>query len=69
MADAVKLLIGGPSLLYVLCFGAFCALLQIFMQYTGYVAVLKWLTLALFAYFGTVMVVNIPWARTSGGGT
>src|SRR5438046_7647211 len=31
-----------------------CAVLQVFMSYIRYVAVLKWLTLALFAYFGTV---------------
>jgi Mn2+/Fe2+ NRAMP family transporter len=37
-----------------------CAILQIFMKYSRYVSVLKWLTLALFAYFGTVMVVKIP---------
>jgi Mn2+/Fe2+ NRAMP family transporter len=29
--------------------------------------VLKWLTLALFAYFGTVMVVKIPWAEAARG--
>ena len=61
MADVVKLLVGGPHLLYVLVFGAFCATLQIFLQYSRYVAVLKWLTVALFAYFGTVMAVKIPW--------
>ena len=32
-----------------------------FLQYARYVAVLKWLTLALFAYFGTVLTVDIPW--------
>jgi Mn2+/Fe2+ NRAMP family transporter len=33
------------------------------MQYKRYVAVLKWLTVALFAYFGTVLVVRIPWSE------
>jgi Mn2+/Fe2+ NRAMP family transporter len=61
MGDAVGLLIGGPRLLYVVLFGVFCAVLQIIMQYTRYVSILKWLTLALFAYFGTVMVVKVPW--------
>jgi Mn2+/Fe2+ NRAMP family transporter len=28
---------------------------------------LKWLTLALFAYFGTIMVVEIPWAEAARG--
>jgi NRAMP (natural resistance-associated macrophage protein)-like metal ion transporter len=67
MGDALALLIGGPRLLYVVLFGALCGLLQIFMQYSRYVGVLKWLTLALFAYFGTVMVVKIPWAEAARG--
>jgi hypothetical protein len=37
--------------------------LQVFVQYTRYVSVLKWLTFSLFAYFGTVMVVDIPWGK------
>jgi Mn2+/Fe2+ NRAMP family transporter len=32
-------------------------------SYTRYVSVLKWLTFSLFAYFGTVMVVDIPWGE------
>jgi NRAMP (natural resistance-associated macrophage protein)-like metal ion transporter len=67
MADALKLLIGGPQLLYVVFLGLFCATLQIFVQYRRYVAVLKWLTLALLAYFGTVMVVKIPWGDAAWG--
>jgi len=67
MADALGLLIGGPSLIYVIAFGALCAILQVFMAYARYVAMLKWLTLALFAYFGTVMVVDIPWAEAAHG--
>jgi NRAMP (natural resistance-associated macrophage protein)-like metal ion transporter len=67
MADAVKLLVGGPHLLYVVVLGLLCAVLQIFMQYTRYVSVLKWLTLALFAYFGTVLAVEIPWTEAARG--
>jgi Mn2+/Fe2+ NRAMP family transporter len=67
MGDAVGLLVGGPHLAYVVLFGAVCAVLQIVMQYTRYVSVLKWLTLALFAYFGTVMVVEVPWAEVAWG--
>jgi len=63
MGDALKLLMGGPHLLYVVLFGALCAALQVFMKYRRYVAVLKWLTVALFAYFGTVLVVRIPWSE------
>ena len=67
MGDAQQLLLGGPRSLYVFAFGCFCALLQVFVQYSRYVAVLKWLTLSLFAYFGTVLAVNVPWAQAAWG--
>jgi NRAMP (natural resistance-associated macrophage protein)-like metal ion transporter len=67
MGDAVDLLIGGPKFLYVIGFGVLCAVLQVLMQYSRYVSVLKWLTLTLFAYFGTVMVVHVPWAEAARG--
>jgi NRAMP (natural resistance-associated macrophage protein)-like metal ion transporter len=67
MGEASALLIGGPRLFYVAVFGAVCGLLQIFMKYSRYVGVLKWLTLALFAYFGTVMAVKIPWSEAARG--
>jgi len=49
MADASRLVIGGPQALYVLLFGVICVVLQVFLQYTRYVSVLKWLTLFLLA--------------------
>ena len=67
MGDALQLLLGGPRPLYVFAFGCFCALLQVFVQYSRYVAVLKWLTLSLFAYFGTVLAVNVPWGQAARG--
>jgi Mn2+/Fe2+ NRAMP family transporter len=36
-------------------------MMQVLLQYTRYVKVLKWLTLVLFAYFGTVVLVAVPW--------
>lgn len=62
MAAALKLVIGGPQLLYVAMFGAISILLEVFVRYSRYVSVLKWLTLALFAYVGVAFVVRIPWA-------
>ena len=52
MAAGLKLVIGGPQLLYVALFGAVSGLLQVFVRYARYVFFLKWLTLALFAYVG-----------------
>jgi NRAMP (natural resistance-associated macrophage protein)-like metal ion transporter len=67
MGDALALLIGGPKLFYVFVFAFLCAGLQVFMDYSKYVGWLKWLTLALLAYFGTVMVVHVPWPEAAKG--
>ncbi len=67
MADALRLLIGGPRLLYVVALAAFCAALQIYVPYKSYAAVLRWLTLSLFSYFGTVLVVKMPWGEVARG--
>ena len=62
MAAALKLVIGGPDLAYVVAFAVVCLLLEIFLQYRRYVAWLKWLTLSLFAYVGVAFIVKLPWA-------
>jgi NRAMP (natural resistance-associated macrophage protein)-like metal ion transporter len=67
MGEATGLLAGGPKIVYVVFFGVACAVLQVFMQYFRYVSVLKWLTVVLFAYFGTVMVVKVPWGEAAYG--
>ncbi len=63
MADALKLMIGGSTHFYVVGFGVLSLLLQLFIPYSRYVHLLKWLTLALLAYVATVFVVQIPWAQ------
>jgi NRAMP (natural resistance-associated macrophage protein)-like metal ion transporter len=67
MGDAVWLLIGGPKSLYVVLFAVICAAMQVFVQYSQYVSVLKWMTLSLFAYFGTVLAVHVPWVEFAHG--
>src|SRR4051794_6429732 len=62
MGDALKLLVGGPRLLYVALFGAVCVATQVFMQYTRYVAILKWTTLSLLSYVATVLMANVSWS-------
>ena len=61
MADALKLLIGGPSTVYVVLFGTGCVVATVFMNYDRYVTVLKWMTLVLFAYVATLFATHIPW--------
>ncbi len=63
MGAVLKLLIGGPAPLYVALFGVVSVLLEIFVHYTSYVSILKWLSLSLFAYVATLFAVHIPWAQ------
>jgi NRAMP (natural resistance-associated macrophage protein)-like metal ion transporter len=61
MSDALKLVVGGSASVYVVLFGALSVLAQIFLDYRRYVKILKWLTLALFAYIAALCVVKVPW--------
>ncbi|MDB5467210.1 MAG: Mn2+/Fe2+ transporter, partial [Phenylobacterium sp.] len=65
MGAGLRLVIGGPELLYVGLFGLVSILLEVFVRYSRYVSVLKWLTLALFAYVGVALVVGIPWGAVA----
>jgi NRAMP (natural resistance-associated macrophage protein)-like metal ion transporter len=65
MADASRLVLGGPQVLYVLLFASVCIVLQVFLQYARYVSVLKWLTLFLFAYVATLFMVKVSWAEVA----
>lgn len=65
MADATRLLLPIPQWLLVLGFGAFCIWMQIFLPYARTVNILKWLTLSLFAYFATVLIVDVDWKQVA----
>ena len=65
MGAALKLVIGGPELLYVGAFALLSILLEVFVRYARYVSVLKWLTLALFAYVGVALMAGIPWGSVA----
>jgi NRAMP (natural resistance-associated macrophage protein)-like metal ion transporter len=61
MAAALHLLIDGPMLIYVGGFAVVTVLAEVFIRYSRYASVLRWLTLSLFAYVATVFVVGVPW--------
>lgn len=67
MADALKLLIGGPGFVYVVAFGVVSVAAQIFFDYRRYSAVLKWLTLSLFAYVGALAFAHVAWGEALRG--
>lgn len=65
MGSALTLLIGGPALLYSVCFALFSLLLEVFLPYHRYFPYLKVLTLSLFAYAGTAFVIEVPWGEVA----
>jgi NRAMP (natural resistance-associated macrophage protein)-like metal ion transporter len=67
MGAALQLLIGGPAAVYAALFAVGSLLLQVFIAYTRYASLLKWLSLSLFAYVGTVFTVHIPWGNVLRG--
>jgi Mn2+/Fe2+ NRAMP family transporter len=60
MGEALVLVLGGQRSVYVVFFALISLTLQIFVPFPRYAPFLKFLTLALFAYVGTVLVVHTP---------
>src|SRR5690242_5133148 len=67
MGAMSQMLAGGPRWLYVIAFGLICIAMQVLLEYTRYIKVLKWLTLSLLAYFGTAFTVAVPWREALHG--
>ncbi|MEC5215536.1 NRAMP (natural resistance-associated macrophage protein)-like metal ion transporter [Actimicrobium sp. GrIS 1.19] len=65
MGEAMTLIVGGPSRFYAAIFGVISLCLQIFIPYSRYVRILKWLTLALLAYVATLFTINVPWGEVA----
>ncbi|HYV87517.1 MAG TPA: divalent metal cation transporter [Candidatus Polarisedimenticolia bacterium] len=65
MGAGVKLLVGGPAFVYIAAFGVASVLLEVFMRYSRYVSVLKWLSLSLLAYAATAFIVHVPWSTVA----
>jgi NRAMP (natural resistance-associated macrophage protein)-like metal ion transporter len=63
MGAALVLMTGGNAALCTLLFGVFCVVLETFIPYGRYAAILKWTTLSLFSYFAVVAVAHVPWGE------
>ncbi len=62
MGAAAELVTGWPHRPFTIGFALISLGLQLFVPYHIYVRYLKWLTLALFAYVGVVLLIDVPWA-------
>jgi len=67
MGTASRLLLGWGERLFAILFAAGSLILQVYVPYHRYVHVLKWLTLALFAYVGVLFAVKIDWGALALG--
>jgi NRAMP (natural resistance-associated macrophage protein)-like metal ion transporter len=67
MGEAVRMLIGGPAVVYVVGFGVASVMAIVFLDYAIYVRVLKWLTLTLFAYVAALFASQVPWGEAAMG--
>ena len=67
MGAVMQMLLGGDVVAYTLGFGLICVVLEIFLSYRRYSAVLKFSTLSLFAYIAVVFTVHLPWGEALRG--
>ncbi|SFS13911.1 NRAMP (natural resistance-associated macrophage protein) metal ion transporters [Dyella sp. OK004] len=65
MGAALTLLVGGPSALYALGFALLSLALEVVIPFPRYAPLLKLLTLSLFAYVLTVLVIDVPWREVA----
>lgn len=63
MGEAVRLVAGGPALIYALLLGVGCLVAQIFIPYRPYAQCMKALTLVLFAYVAAAFSIHIGWGK------
>jgi NRAMP (natural resistance-associated macrophage protein)-like metal ion transporter len=63
MGEAVRLVIGGPALVYALAFGVACLVTEVFVPYHSYAGYLKFLTLVLLVYVAAAFTVEMPWSK------
>ncbi|HXS54085.1 MAG TPA: divalent metal cation transporter [Usitatibacter sp.] len=61
MGNALQLIVGGVSEIYIVFFALLSLVLQIFVPFPRYAPILKWMTLSLLAYVATVFAVEVRW--------
>ena len=61
MGNALQLIVGGVSEIYIVFFALLSLVLQIFVPFPRYAPILKWMTLSLLMYVATVFAVEVRW--------
>ena len=63
MGEALRLVVGGPALIFSGAFGIVCLVAEVFVPYHRYAGYLKFLTLVLLFYVAAAFSVQIPWGK------
>ncbi|MGA8574594.1 MAG: divalent metal cation transporter [Candidatus Cybelea sp.] len=63
MSAAARLLFNQSNLFWIGIFGGALIVVQVWFAYRSFESIIKWLTLALFAYVVTAFVVRPPWGE------
>jgi len=66
MGEALRLVVGGPVLIYVGAFGIICLVTEVFVPYHRYAGYLKFLTLVLLVYVAAAFTIEVPWGKVIG---
>jgi NRAMP (natural resistance-associated macrophage protein)-like metal ion transporter len=61
MGNALQLIVGGSSEIYIVFFALLSLTLQVFVPFPRYAPLLKWMTLSLLGYVATLFAVHVPW--------
>lgn len=62
MAASTQLIVPGlPFPVLAIAFALLVILLEVLISYRTYIRILKWLSMALFAYFITAFLIEVPW--------
>jgi Mn2+/Fe2+ NRAMP family transporter len=62
MGAALRLVIGGPAVIYAIALGVICLGAEVLIPYHTYAGYLKLLTFVLFVYVAAAFSVHVPWA-------
>ncbi|HEX4796765.1 MAG TPA: Nramp family divalent metal transporter [Humisphaera sp.] len=61
MGACLKLIVGGPSVVYCALFAILIVVTQILCSYRKFADILKWMTVVLFAYIATAFFAHVDW--------
>ena len=63
ISEALRLVIGGSSLVFAALFGIICLIAEVIIPYHRYAGILKFMTMVLLFYVAAAFSVQVPWGK------